>query len=391
VTNLKEILSINVRLTEGGAAQVMLSIHQQLLKLGISSNVGYGYGPHGGVSPQESEYSAQRLTGKFRMATNFITHQSVGIDLVSPSAKDIKRFREILNRADVLHLHAVHSYFWNFEELLEVISESETPVVWTMHDSWLLTGRCAIPGNCKKWLEGCGKCPSKSTYPPTKIDLSKQQWKSKRDALRRLRETNKLVLVSVSDWLARDLELAGFEDVRVIRNGSDIDFWEASNHLNQASTAARKGMVFINRDLRDRSKVSLQTLNRLAEAGVDLTVVGNNPPEGLSKKIELIPATSNRFELAQIMSRHETLLFTSKTDNFPLTVVEALISGMSVRLPQGDVANEFSHFPQVVPFADEIELITTPIPESVKFNLNFDEFQPEQMALHYLDLYRSLV
>jgi hypothetical protein len=91
------------------------------------------------------------------------------------------------------------------------------------------------------------------------------------------------------------------------------------------------------------------------------------------------------------MSRHETLLFTSKTDNFPLTVVEALISGMSVRLPQGDVANEFRHFPQVVPFTDEIELITTPIPESVKFNLNFDEFHPEQMALHYLDLYRSLV
>jgi putative colanic acid biosynthesis glycosyltransferase len=391
VTNLKEILSLNVRLTEGGAAQVMLSIHEQLLKLGISSNLSYGYGPQGGASPQESHFSAHRLTGKFRMATNFITHQSVGIDLISPSVKEIKRFKEILNRVDVVHLHAVHSYFWNFEELLELIGESETPVVWTMHDSWLLTGRCAIPGDCKKWLEGCGKCPSKSTYPPTKIDLSKQQWESKRDVFKRLRETNKLALVSVSDWLARDLERAGFEDVKVIKNGSDIDFWEASTNLNQASTADRKGMVFINRDLRDRSKVSLQTLNRLAEAGVNLTVVGNNPPQGLSKKIELIPATSNRFELAQIMSRHETLLFTSKTDNFPLTVVEALISGMSVRLPQGDVANEFRHFPQVVPFTDEIELITTPIPESVKFNLNFDEFHPEQMALHYLDLYRSLV
>jgi putative colanic acid biosynthesis glycosyltransferase len=391
VTNLKEILSLNVRLTEGGAAQVMLSIHEQLLKMGIHSNLGYGYGPHGGVSPQESEYSAHRLTGTFRMATNFITHQSLGIDLISPSVKETKSFKEVLNRADVLHLHAVHSYFWNFEELLEVIGESETPVVWTMHDSWLLTGRCAIPGDCKKWLEGCGKCPSKSSYPPTKIDLSKQQWKSKRDVFKRLRETNKLALVSVSDWLARDLERAGFEDVKVIKNGSDIDFWEASKNLNQAHTADRKGMVFINRDLRDRSKVSLQTLNRVAETGVNLTVVGNNPPQGLSKKIELIPATSNRFELAQIMARHETLLFTSKTDNFPLTVVEALISGMSVRLPQGDVADEFRHFPQVVPFADEIELVTTPIPESVRFNLNFDEFHPEQMALSYLDLYRSLV
>ena len=391
MTKVKEILSLNVRLTEGGAAQVMVSIHEQLLKWGISSNLGYGYGPHGGSSPQESEYSAQRLAGKFRMATNFITHHSVGIDLISPSAKEIKRFKEILNRVDVVHLHAVHSYFWNFEKLLEVISESDTPVVWTMHDSWLLTGRCAIPGDCKKWLEGCGKCPSKGTYPPTKIDLSKRQWQSKRDAFRRLSETNKIALVSVSDWLARDLARAGFEDVKVIKNGSDTDFWEASKNLKHASAAGRKGMVFINRDLRDRSKVSLQTLNCLAEGGVDLTVVGNNPPEGLSKKIKLIPATSDRCELAQIMSRHETLLFTSKTDNFPLTIVEALISGMSVRLPQGDVANEFRHFPQVVPFADEFELTTTPIPKVVKFNLNFDEFHPEQMALNYLDLYRSLV
>ena len=294
MTQIKEVLSLNVRLTEGGAAQVMLSIHEQLLKFGIISSLGYGYGPHGSASPKESEYSAQRTTGKIRMATNLITHQALGIDFLSPSAKDIKRFAKVLDRADVIHLHAIHSFYWNFENLLKLISESGTPVVWTMHDSWILTGRCAIPGDCRKWLEGCGKCPSKSTYPATKIDLSKQQWQSKRDAIARLRETNKLVLVSVSDWLAHDLESAGFSDVKVIKNGSDSEFWEASKFHDRQPAQDRKGMVFINRDLRDRSKVSLDTLNGLADAGVDLTVVGNNPPDGISKKIKLISATSNR-------------------------------------------------------------------------------------------------
>jgi len=197
--------------------------------------------------------------------------------------------------------------------------------------------------------------------------------------------------VSVSDWLAQDLKRAGFADVKVIKNGADREFWEASKDPSHASLPEKKGMVFINRDLRDSSKVSLHTLNSLAEAGVDLTVVGNNAPEGISGKIKLIPATSNRFELAKIMARHETLLFTSKTDNFPLTIVEALISGMSVRVPLGNVANEFADFPQVIPFASLSELMSSPIPESVRFNSNFDEFEPEQMAREYLDLYRSLV
>lgn len=390
MTEVREILSLNVRLSEGGAAQVMISIHDQLLKWGVTSNLAYGYGPHGDASPKEDELSGNRLTGKVRMSANYITHQSLGIDLVSPSSRQIDKFRDLLSRADVIHLHAIHSYFWKFKDLLKLISESGIPVVWTMHDSWILTGRCAIPGDCRKWEEGCGKCPTKSAYPPTKIDFSKQQWQSKREAVKQLGLTNNLTLVSVSDWLAQDLAKAGFDNVKVIKNGADAVFWHALKSMNSSPKTTRKGMLFINRDLRDRSKVSVQTLNRLAESDVELTVIGNNPPEGLNKKIKLIPATSSRFELAQLMSQHETLLFTSKTDNFPLTIVEALIAGMSVRIPQGNVANEFKYFPQVVPYADESDLLSSPIPNSVEFNLDFDKFHPERMASSYLALYRSL-
>ena len=388
MSTLTNVLSLNVRLSEGGAAKVMLSIHEYLISNNVSSQLAYGYGPSGNDSPESSRIPAIRLTNKIKSASNLVGHNLVGIDVFAPSKNSLEAFLIALANADIVHLHALHSHFWNFEDLIEQLIDSGKPIVWTMHDSWLLTGRCALPGDCRKWVDGCGTCPNMTAYPKALFDFSERQWIIKRGLLDRLLAKNRVILVSVSNWLAKDLRDAGFKNVRVIQNSSDQGFWDQAQNF---AGMKRNGVLFVNRDLRDKDKVSPSTLNAVANAGIPLTVVGDFPPPSLDAKIQVIPSTRSRSKLAQIMSRHETLLFTSKVDNFPLTVVEALVCGMSVVLPDGKVWSEFSQYPQVRKYSSIEEILSILSDVSSGHNLDMSALKPDRMPSEYMKLYSELI
>jgi len=71
---------------------------------------------------------------------------------------DTKEFKE----ADVVHLHNLHSWFFNLKTL-EKISKLK-PVIWTLHDMWAITPHCAHSYECEL-KDGFYQCPSLSSYP----------------------------------------------------------------------------------------------------------------------------------------------------------------------------------------------------------------------------------
>ena len=64
-------------------------------------------------------------------------------------------------KPDLIHLHNIHGYYLNYPILFEYLSESNIPVVWTLHDCWPITGHCSFfeRVGCEKWKTGCGNCP----------------------------------------------------------------------------------------------------------------------------------------------------------------------------------------------------------------------------------------
>ena len=56
----------------------------------------------------------------------------------------------------------------------------------------------------------------------------------------------------------------------------------------------------------------------------------------------MIPAISNRTQLANELKQHDRLIFTSNVDYFPLTVAEALVAGLSVLALDSGAAQEFA-------------------------------------------------
>ena len=85
--------------------------------------------------------------------------------------KSLIRYIETI-QPDVIHLRNLHGNYLNLKILFNYLSKANVPVVWTLHDCWAFTGKCAHYTNveCYKWQTHCFDCPQVKKYP-----LSRQQ------------------------------------------------------------------------------------------------------------------------------------------------------------------------------------------------------------------------
>ena len=79
--------------------------------------------------------------------------------------------------ADVVHFHQIHNSHFNLYNLFNEMLYK--PTVVTLHDPWLLTGRCVHPGKCNKWKNGCKNCQNLNTLFSFKKDNANSMWRMK--------------------------------------------------------------------------------------------------------------------------------------------------------------------------------------------------------------------
>ena len=369
--SVRNVLQVNIRLSEGGAAGVARTLADELRRVGIASPFAYGYGKRGRASPLETEYHGVRMTPAPIAALNRISYATRGTEtgLVSPHLW--RDFADAVRASDVVHLHAIHSYFAPTERLLGEISRAGKPVVWTLHDQWIMTGRCAQPGTCRLWQNGCPQCPDLTAYPPATIDHAAKRWQQRYAAVRLLQQSVPTSIVACADWLADEAVTAGIENVTVVKNSVDRQFWNGLT-VHPRVPAQHTRNLFLCRDLRDDNKVDWQLLSAIAAVpGQSLTIVGDNPeanpsytpdaahthPEAAGRGtagapfgVTYRPAIMDRVALARLMHEHDRLIFTSQVDYFPLTIAEALTAGLSIFAVDSQAAREFRAHPRVTLF-----------------------------------------
>lgn len=393
--SLSSVLQVNVRLSEGGAAQVARTLYEELPALGVDSAFAYGYGRHGLASPLEAEYGAVRMTTAPVAAANRIAYSLIGRETRLRSPRLWSNWRDAVAASDVVHLHAMHSHIVDTDVLIDAIIAEKKPVVWTMHDWWLLTGRCAQPGDCSRWLSGCGACPDLAAYPPSRIDHSARRWPERRNQLDRLRDAVPTTVVAVSKFLQEEFEAGGIEDVRVILNSVDPAFWQAVSTARPLSAGDESRTLFMSRDLRDTRKVDWPFLRAVARIpGQTLTIMGDHPPQSVDGA-EWTGAVSDRAELARVMAKHERLVFTSQIDTSSLTMIEAITAGMEIFAVDSQAARELAGHPTVQVFPDTAELLST-LREVVGVTRIQEPaaaartFAPARMTADYLSTYEKL-
>ncbi len=246
--------------------------------------------------------------------------------------QDLKRFNP-----NIIHLHNLHKFCINLPMLFNYLKTSDAKVVWTLHDCWAFTGKCAHFSmvKCEKWKTGCQHCPQLSSYPASKIDNTKCMYNKKKGWFTGVKN---MTLVTPSKWLANLVDqsfLKGYK-IEIINNGIDLSIFKPteSNFREKYGIGSKKIILGVSYSWSDKKglDVFIELSRRLDHKKYKVVLVGTNDSvdKQLSEHILSIHLTHNQTELAEIYSAADIFINPTREDVFPTVNIEALACGTPI-------------------------------------------------------------
>lgn len=245
--------------------------------------------------------------------------------------------------ADIIHAHNLHGGYFDLRLLPQL--SSARPLVFTLHDAWLLAGHCAHSMDCERWTTGCGSCPDLTIYPAVKLDATAANWRIKSDIFRRCR----FYVATPCAWLMRKVEhsmlMPAIVERRIIPYGVDLSIFRPGD---RAAARARLGLrqdaailLFAANGIRRNAFKDYETLRRAigrlaAQANgsrpIQFIAVGES---GVAERIgdaviEFRPFEADPAAMAAYYQAADVYIHAAKADTFPCTVLEALACGTPV-------------------------------------------------------------
>lgn len=395
-----KVVHFNIRLSEGGAARVGVELHMSLLDKGLQSVYAYGYSKHGGGSELHNDKEGHiKLMSRSRALFNLIAHNLIGIDLIKPTRRGIEKITEIISDSDIVHLHAIHSHYLPFKWFFELLKEHAKAIVWTHHDHWAVTGRCAFLDNCPEWELKCGNCVSNKNYPPSMLDFSLLQRREKIEAISSI--IPKTIFVSPSIHLGEDLKkVYPSAVIRTVPNSLDKEFFLLSDNFQLKRQGQQVTILVIANDLSYKAKTNPELVNKIISSGyANVVTVGKNSPFS-GEKVTNYGAVDCRQSLIDIMLDCHAMLFSSVIDNFPLVIGECHSLGIPVLATPSPASDE------LLELVGGSSMSETEILKAIKSKLLFDHYcninsrdalrenarsvlAPDKMSEKYIGIYNE--
>jgi glycosyltransferase involved in cell wall biosynthesis len=137
---------------------------------------------------------------------------------------------EIINefRPDVINIHWINNGFLSLQQISKF---PNIPIVFSMHDMWIITGGCHYSLDCLKFQNKCFSCEqlnSRSHY-----DLSTFNFNRKVKLIQNL--NRKISFIGLSSWiseLAKTSKIVGAKQVVNLPNTINADFYKPLNKDN---------------------------------------------------------------------------------------------------------------------------------------------------------------
>ena len=219
--------------------------------------------------------------------------------------------------------------------LFEYLSNANKPVIWTLHDCWAFTGKCAYysDAECSKWQEHCHKCPQLKTYPPSLMfDQSKRQFQDKKMWFNSIKD---LTFISVSNWLKNEVQQSFLKGNKhmVVYNWVDRNIFKPYNkdirpnyNINPDKfTIVGVSASWFEHDTKFKDFV---TLSKLISDDMQIVLVGKSSINFDDfENIIHIPYVNNSIELAKIYSSADVYVHTKTEDTFGKVIAEAMSCG----------------------------------------------------------------
>ena len=216
----------------GGAAIAAHRLHLALRQIGVDSRMVVQY-PHWDYY-DEKVYPpvtfSDRLWKKLRLKFSPLIYRPYKKNLKTPFDAAWVHSRDVVRRIndlnpDIVHLQWVNAGFLKVEDIAFI----ESPLIWTLHDTWLFTGGCHYFGDCEKYKSACGACPQLGSLKEK--DLSRWIWYRKQRTL----ERTSVNVVCLTEWLkncAADSGLLKNHRLFVLPNPIDTDVFRPLDKIS---------------------------------------------------------------------------------------------------------------------------------------------------------------
>jgi glycosyltransferase involved in cell wall biosynthesis len=243
---------------------------------------------------------------------------------------------------DLIHCHNLHGGFFDLRQLAPM--SHRLPLVMTLHDEWTFTGHCAYTLVGERWRSGCVSCPDLAVYPAIPHDGTRANLRAKRRIYRRSR----LYITTPSRWLmnrAQESAIAeGAADWRLIPNGIDRSIFKPGDAhaararlelppesfiLLFAANGVRRSPF---KDFATVSRAAVEAASRITSRPVLCLALGDTGPSESFPNGELrfVPYRSDVNDIAAYYQAADVYLHAAKAENLPITILEALATGLPV-------------------------------------------------------------
>lgn len=322
-----KIIQINSVCGTGSTGRIVAQISDYLDKCNVDNYIAYGFGKSNrsnsyrfsnGLDAHLHSFFSRKLGWQGKMSHIATWRLIRYIDHIKP---------------DIVHLHNIHGHYLNYNMLFRFLNKREYEVVWTFHDCWPVTGKCAhfTEARCEKWKIGCYDCPQLDRYPDSERDRSSKSYREKKKAFTAM---SKLHIVTVSKWLKTVVEesFLGGVDTRCIYNGVDVNqFVFQSSELRKENNIAEKFVILSVASVWNEGKGLKHFIDlsqRLADDEV-IVLIGITPEQqkDLPDNIIGIPPVKDTRVLAQWYSLADVYINLSIEETFGLVVAEAMSCG----------------------------------------------------------------
>jgi len=241
--------------------------------------------------------------------------------------KLIKHLRDL--SPDVISIHNIHGNYLNFKLLFKYLSSYNGKIFFTLHDAFLLSGRCCHPNlKCKSFFQ-CKKCSFLSDYPHVLVDRTKEMLEDKKKYFKNLKN---VVFISPSKYIESLIRVSILNEYNhyVINNG--IKLPQTPPHIKYKDEKIKLLFVASPWSSSKGSDIVFELVKLLDLSKYELLVVGDIKKTKLAHCSETIKTFGliGKEDLFDIYRSADLFINPTLQDNFPTVLIEALAFGLPI-------------------------------------------------------------
>ena len=319
--------------TEGGSAESAKRIHQNLLKRGFLSKMFVG-----NLSNETNDRENLTIFPFLRILDKYFDILMNKFGMQYYFIPSNIGFNRKLYKSDIIQIYNLHGGYFQFNKLKKLSKISK--LVIRFSDYWNLTGHCSYPGDCDKWIKGCGKCPNLKSYPEIGLDLTTNIWKRKNKTF----NTIDLSVVVPTKKMFTAVKKSDFfkkKKIHIIPNGVDTNKYKPMKKVKARNLVGLKNkftILFISHIAFNNARKGTEYIEKLLREIDDIqniqkVIVGHQSDKWNKFKFRNL-RTFNFIKDHKtknlLYNSADLTLVPSINENFPNVVLESMSAGVPV-------------------------------------------------------------